>query len=85
VPWKPWIEIEPEDSQNEEAIELYKRTRNPKTNKISDLTKITSLTPEISELINKLSTAVYKNAKGLTPREKEIAALITSSLNGCVH
>lgn len=85
MPWNPWIEIEPEDTQNEEAIELYRRTRNKITNKNSDLTKITSLTPEISELINKLSSAVYKNAKGLTHREKEIAALITSSLNGCVH
>ncbi len=83
--WTPWIAIENEDTSNEEANQLYKRTKNPVSQKISDLVRITSLTPQTSELIDKLCTSVYKNATGLSTREKEIAALIVSSLNGCVH
>jgi len=85
MPWKPWIHVEPDDTSNEDARKLHDRTRNPITHEISDLTRITSLTPETSELINQLCEAVYRNATGLTVREKEIAALVTSSFNGCVH
>lgn len=85
MPWTPWIQIEDDDTSNESGRSLYHKTRNPLTRKISDLTRITSLTPETSELIYKLSQAVYQNADGLTAREKEIAALVTSSFNGCVH
>jgi alkylhydroperoxidase family enzyme len=85
MPWTPWIKIESEDTSNVQAKNLYERTRNPVTQKISDLTRITSLTSQTSELIDKLCAAVYRNATGLSTREKEIAALIVSSLNGCVH
>ncbi len=83
--WNTWIIIEPENTDNKEAKRLYENTKNPITKDISDLTRITSLTPEVSGLINKLCISVYKNATGLSAREKEIAALVTSSLNGCVH
>lgn len=85
MPWNPWINIEPDNTDNDVAMRLYKKTKNPLTQEISDLVRITSLTPEVSELINKLCISVYKNATGLSVREKEIAALVTSSLNGCVH
>ncbi len=83
--WTAWIKIEGENISNIEAKQLNERTRNPAKKKISDLTRITSLTPETSELIDKLCTSVYRTATGLSAREKEIAALVTSSLNGCVH
>ena len=83
--WISWIEIEDENTSNVEAKQLYERTRNPATQKISDLVRITSLTPQTSELIRELCDSVYRNATGLSAREKEIAALVTSSLNGCVH
>ena len=83
--WTSWIKIENENTSNVEAIQLYERTRNPATQKISDLIRITSLTPQTSELIDKLCASVYRNSTGLSAREKEIAALVTSSLNGCVH
>ncbi len=70
MPWVPWIRIEEDDTSKEG---------------ISDLTRITSLTPEVSNRIDRLCTAVYRNASGLTAREKEIAALVTSSFVGCVH
>jgi len=85
MPWSPWISIEPENSSSEDAKQLYKKTRNPITKQISDLTRITSQTPKVSELIYRLCSAVYRENTGLTNREKEIVALVTSSLNGCVH
>ncbi len=85
MPWTPWIEIEPDDTSNAEAKQLYNSTKNSLTGEISDLTRITSLTPETSGLIDRLCSSVYKNAIGMSAREKEIVALVTSSLNGCVH
>lgn len=85
MPWVPWIQIEKDDSTKEEVQQLYEKTRNSLTGKISDLTRLTSLTPEVSIRLDSLCSAVYKNASGLTPREKEIAALVTSSFVGCVH
>lgn len=85
MPWVHWIQIEKDDSSKDEVKQLYKKTRNALTGKISDLTRLTSLTPQVSNRIDSLCTAVYKNAVGLTVREKEIAALVTSSFIGCVH
>ena len=83
--WTPWIQIEKDDTSKEEVKQLYKKTRNSLTGKISDLTRLTSLTPEVSNHLDSLCSAVYRNATGLTVREKEIVALVTSSFVGCVH
>ncbi len=83
--WTPWIEIKNENSTDEEIKNVYKKVRNPLTGKIPDLNQITSLTPEVSESIFVLGSAVYRNAVGFTAREKEIIALVTSSFIGCVH
>ena len=85
MPWVPWIEVEKVDTPNEEVLQLYKKTRNAVTGKISDLTRLTSLTPEVAGHIDSLCSAIYKNASGLSVREKEIAALVTSAFIGCVH
>ena len=85
MPWIPWIQIEKDDTEKEDVKQLYKETRNALTGKVSDLTRLTSLTPEIAQSIDALCLAVYRNASGLTVREKEIAALVTSSFIGCVH
>lgn len=83
--WTPWIHIEQDDTQKDEVRKLYKKTRNSLTGKVSDLTQLTSLTPEVSQHLHNLCSAVYRNDSGLTAREKEIAALVTSSFVGCVH
>ena len=83
--WTPWIQIEKDDTSKEEVKQLYKKTRNSLTGKISALTRLTSLTPEVSNHLDSLCSAVYRNASGLTVREKEIVALVTSSFVGCVH
>ncbi|MHC1782477.1 MAG: hypothetical protein AB9891_06905 [Anaerolineaceae bacterium] len=85
MPWVPWIQIEPDDTSDETVKQLYQKTRNTLTGKISDLTRLTSLTPEVSNHIDSLCTAVYRNAAGLTVREKEVVALVTSAFIGCVH
>ena len=83
--WVAWIHTEPDDTSDEDVKQLYKKTRNSLTGRISDLTRLTSLTPEVSNHLASLCTAVYRSASGLTLREKEIAALVTSSFIGCVH
>lgn len=83
--WNPWIKIEPDDSSNPEAKELYQSTQNKLTGHISDLTRITSLTPKVAKHIDDLCQAVYTGATGFSEKEKEIIALVTSSLIGCVH
>jgi len=85
MPWVPWIHVESDDTLTSATKALYKKTRNPLTRKLSDLTRLTSSTPVVAELLDELCKAVYGGENDLTVREKEIAALITSSLNGCVH
>ena len=85
MPWNPWVLIEPDDTNDPAVQDLYKKARNPITGKLSDLTRITSATPEAAAMIKQLCDVVFGGADGLTPREKEIAALVTSSFNGCVH
>ncbi len=83
--WKPWIKIEAEDSSDEKVQKLYKKARKPLTGKLSDLTQLTSLTPEVSGNLHSLGGSVYSQQSGLSLREKEVAALVTSALIGCVH
>jgi len=83
--WVTWIEIENESTANDAVRQLYRRTRNPITKQNSDTVRLTSLTPEVSGLLHDLNQAIHRNATGLTAREKEITALITSVYNGCVH
>ena len=52
---------------------------------LTDLARITSRTPLVAKRIHQLCRAVYASATGLTLREKEIAALVTSAFVGCVH
>jgi len=85
VSWNPWIKVETEDSSDEQVQKLYKKARKPLTGKLSDLTQLTSLTPEVSVDLHNLGGSVYSQKSGLSLREKEVAALVTSALIGCVH
>ncbi len=84
MPWVPWIEIDNDETEREEAKQLFHETRAPGGG-VSDLVRITSRTPTVAKLIHELARAVYASATGLTSREKEIAALVTSAFVGCVH
>jgi alkylhydroperoxidase family enzyme len=83
--WTPWIEIEPDDTANEAVGKLYERTRNRGTGRPSDTVRLNSLTPRVAGLLYDLQKAIDEGANGLTLREKEIAALIVSTYNGCAH
>ncbi len=85
MPWNPWIEIEPNDTDDETVHQLYRRTGDRTTGAPPDTVRLTSLTPEVSGLLYDLQRAIDRGARGLTVREKEIAALIVSVYNGCVH
>ncbi|MBI2856400.1 MAG: hypothetical protein HYX93_06105 [Chloroflexi bacterium] len=85
MPWVTWIETVPEDTTDEAVHQLYERTRMRRTGQVPDTVRLTSLTPEVAGLINDLSRAVHVNATGLSRREQEVAALIVSVYNGCVH
>lgn len=83
--WTTWIETEPEESPGEQIRELYQQTREITTGRPPDVVRLTSLTPSVSGLIYDLQRTIYQESKGLTLREKEIAALLVSAYNGCVH
>lgn len=84
MPWNPWIEIEHDDTNHEQTRTLFRRTAN-RDGDVSDLIRLTSRRPAAAQLIHDLCREVYRSAKGLTLREKEIAALVTSAFIGCVH
>ena len=85
MPWKPWIETEPDDTANEAVRQLYSDTLDRITKRVPDGVRLTSLTPKVSRLINDLNRAVHSEAEGLSAREQEVAGLIVASYNGCVH
>ncbi len=83
--WIPWIAIEPDDSANEGVRQLYARTADRASGRAPDTVRLASLTPRAAGLLYDLQHTIYHDAKGLTLREKEIAALVVSVYNGCVH
>jgi len=83
--WTTWIEIEPDDTANKVVQQLYHRTRDQTTGRPSETVRLTSLTPQVAGLLYDLQQAIYHDAKSLILREKEIANLIVSVYNGCVH
>lgn len=80
--WTPWIETEPIDTPNETVRKLYHQTRDLSSGLPPDTVRLHSLTPEIAGLIYKLNHMIHASVKGLTLREKEIAALVVASFNG---
>jgi hypothetical protein len=83
--WTTWIETEPDGIVNETIQALYSRTRDMTSNCPPDVVRLTSMTPTVSGLLYDLQRAIYQESRGLTLREKEIAALLVSVYNGCVH
>ena len=83
--WNPWIRIEPDDPADPAARDLYARTRDAALGRPPDTVRLTSLTPVVSGLLHDLQRAIQAEARGLSLREREIAALLVATLNGCVH
>jgi uncharacterized peroxidase-related enzyme len=83
--WRTWIKIESEDTTNVKVKQLFNKTKNIYTKKISDTVKLTSQTPEVSECLYDLDRAIESAQTNITVREREIAALLVSIMVGCVH
>jgi len=83
--WNPWIELEADDTARDDVRAVYDLARNPQTQAVPDLVRLTGRTPRVAQLLHELSLAVYRDARGLSLREKEITALVVSSYIGCVH
>ncbi|MCP4568843.1 MAG: hypothetical protein GY841_14795 [FCB group bacterium] len=85
MPWNPWVEIAPDNTEDPAVKKLYDHVRHPISKEIPDLVRLTSSTPEVAVRINDLRDAVAANKSGLSLREKEISALLVAVYNGCVH
>ena len=83
--WVTWIETVPETTTDDAVRQIYDRTRSPQTGKPSDSVRLTSLTPRVAGLLYDLHRTIRAQAHGLSRREQEIAALVVSAYNGCVH
>jgi hypothetical protein len=82
VTWQTWIQIEADDATDETVRQLYDSTRDRLTGAPDDTVRLTSLTPKVAQLLHSLNRTIHSEAKGLSAREQEIAALIVSSYNG---
>ena len=80
--WQTWIQIETDSTTDEAVRQLYDSTRDRLTGAPLDTVRLTSLTPKVARLLYDLNRAIHSEAKGLSAREQEIAALIVSSYNG---
>jgi hypothetical protein len=83
--WTTWLETVPLDTGDETMRQLYQNTRSMATGQPPDLVRLTSLTPSVASLLYDLQRTIDQEATGLSLREKEIAALVVSVFNGCVH
>jgi hypothetical protein len=80
--WQTWIQIETDGTIDETVRQLYDNTRDRLTGAPPDTVRLTSLTPRVARLLYDLNHTIHTEAKGLSAREQEIAALIVSSYNG---
>ncbi len=80
--WQTWIKIETDGATGETVQQLYDSTRDRQTGAPPDAVRLTSQTPTVARLLYDLNRAIHREAKGLSAREQEIAALIVSAYNG---
>lgn len=83
--WDAWIDIVDDSTDDQAVQELYSRARDPQTGQVSDLIRLNAASPAVAGLLLDLNREIHRTASGLTRREQEIAALVVSSFNGCVH
>ena len=83
--WEPWIKIV-DDSAGDQAVQdVCRRARDPQTGLVSDLVRLNAASPAVAGLLLDLNREIHRAASGLTRREQEVAALVVSAFNGCVH
>lgn len=80
----PWIkQIDEENSENK-LKEVYSNLMENR-GKVSNIMKIHSLDPDSMKKHLDLYTSIMFNSKGLNREERELIAVVVSSLNGCSY
>ena len=75
MPWIPWIQIEKDDTSKEDVKRVYGKARNSLTGKMSDLTRLTSLTPEVAHHLDRPMLRGLWQCYGLDPAGKRDSRL----------
>jgi len=82
-PMAAWIHTVPEEEADGRLAELYDITRDPGNGRVDNIMSIHSLHPEGLDAHNELYKAVMAGTPTLRKVEREMIALVTSSINEC--
>lgn len=80
----PWIKVIDETDATEKLKEIYEKIRKER-GKISNIMKIHSLSPTIMEKHLDLYHAIMFTCSGISREERELIAVIVSSVNQCEY
>lgn len=78
-----WIDTVPEKDAAGELEELYRQVVDPQTGELDHILQAHSLHPAGLRAHFELYCAVMRSTRGLRKREREMIALLVSSLNAC--
>jgi alkylhydroperoxidase family enzyme len=78
-----WIEIIPEDRAEGELGELYERWQDRRYGKVDNILRIHSLHPRTLGEHAELYDTTMHGPSGLSLAEREMIALVVSSINRC--
>ncbi len=78
-----WIDTVPEKDAVGELEELYRQVVDPQTGKLDHIMQVHSLHPAGLRAHVELYSSVMRSTRGLSRADREMIALLVSSLNGC--
>lgn len=78
-----WIDTVPEKGATGELGELYRQVVDPQTSELDHIMQVHSLHPAGLRVHFELYRTVMASTRGLRKTEREMIALLVSSLNGC--
>lgn len=80
----PWIKVISEAEATGELAQIYHQVKSS-TGRVANITKITSLKPEVTRALVQLRQAIRSPGAKLSPRRQEMIATVTSALNQCTY
>ena len=78
-----WIETVPEEEASGELAEAYERERDPKSGEVDHILRVHSLHPRTLDDHARLYHTVMHGPGNLTRGEREMIAVVVSSINAC--
>ena len=78
-----WIDTIPEDSAEGEVANAYAACGNPKTGKVDHIMKVHALNPQSMLDHNNLYHTLMYGKSPIKRRQREMIAVVVSSLNDC--